>query len=203
MKVRSKGGARYFVTFIDDCSRWCEVYLIKQKSDVLNAFKEFKAYAENQSGERIKYLQSDNGREYCSGDFDAFLKEQGIRRQLTVPHTPQQNGVAERKNRTLVETARCILFQTGLQTSFWAEAVHAANYLRNRCVSRSLGERTPYEKWIGKIPDLKHLRVIGTEAFVLDKVPTKGKFDARAKEGILAIRRFLKATESGSTPRIV
>lgn len=81
--------------------------------------------------------------------------------------------------------ARCILFQADLQMSFWAEAVHAANYLRNRCASRSLEGRTPYEKWIGKTPDLRHLRVIGTKAFVLDKTPAKGKFDARAKEGVL------------------
>jgi len=162
MRVQSKGDARYFVTFVDDCTRWCEIYLLKQKSDVLNAFKEFKAYAENQCGERIKYLQSDNGREYCNGEFDDFLKEQGIRRRLTVPHTPQQNDVAERKNRTLIEMACCILFQADLQMSFWAEAVHAVNYLRNRCASRSLEGRTPYEKWIGKTPDLRHLRVIGT-----------------------------------------
>ncbi|KMQ84505.1 retrovirus-related pol polyprotein from transposon tnt 1-94, partial [Lasius niger] len=185
MRIQSKGGAFYFVTFVDDCTRWCEIYFIKQKSDVLNAFKEFKTYAENQTGKRIKHLQSDNGREYCNGEFDTFLKEQGIRRRLTVPHTPQQNGVAERKNRTLVEMARCIMFQGNLQMSFWAEAVHAANYIRNRCASRSLEGRTPYEGWTGKIPDLRHLRVIGTRAYILDKTPAKGKFDARAKEGVL------------------
>lgn len=125
MRVLSKRGAHYMVTFVGDCTRWCEVHFVKRKSDVLGAFKEFKVYAEKQTGEKIKNLQSDNGKEFCNGEFDAFLKAQGIRRRITVPYTPQQNGVVERKNRTLVEMARCMLFEAKLAPSFWAEAVHA------------------------------------------------------------------------------
>lgn len=185
MRTESKGRARFLVTFIDDFSRWCEVYFIKNKSDVLSVFKQYKAYAEKQTSEKIKHLQTDNGREFCNAEFDEFLKSHGIRRRLTVPYTPQQNGIAERKNRTLVEMARCLMMQGGLQPSFWAEAVHTANYLRNRCASKPIDGKTPFQMWTGKLPSLQHLRVIGTKAYILDKVPTKGKFDTRAKVGIL------------------
>ena len=86
---------------------------------------------ENESECKIKYLQSDNGREFCNTNLDNYLSSQGIQRRLTVPYTPEQNGVSERKNRTLVEIARCMLIHSGMPKSFWAEAVATANYLRN------------------------------------------------------------------------
>lgn len=107
--VPSLGGARYFVTFIDDKTRYGYVKLIKHKSEVFSAFKEYKAYAEKSTGCNIKKLRSDNGGEYLSNEFSQFLKQEGITRQLTVDHTPQQNGVAERANRTLIEMARCMI----------------------------------------------------------------------------------------------
>ncbi|EZA50979.1 Copia protein [Ooceraea biroi] len=107
-----------------------------------------------------------------------------IKRRLTIPHTPEQNGVAERKNRTLVETARCLLAQSGLPAHFWAEAINTANYIRNRCISKSLGDNTPYELWQGEKPDIGHLRTFGSKVFVLNKNPNKGKFEPRSIEGI-------------------
>lgn len=92
MRIESLGKSRFFVTFIDDYSRWCVVYMLKSKSEVFSAFKEFKAHAENQTGRKIKCLQSDNGTEYTSRDFENYLKESGIERRLSVTHTPQQNG---------------------------------------------------------------------------------------------------------------
>lgn len=130
MRTESLGKSRYFVIFIDDASRWCEVRFLKNKSEVLQAFKDYKVLVENQTGKRIKYLQSDNGREYLNDSFDAYLKANGIGRRLTVSHTPEQNGVAERKNRTLLEMARCLLLQSSLPTSLWAEAINTANYVR-------------------------------------------------------------------------
>jgi len=118
MRTKSEGGARYFVTFIDDYNRWCEVYFMKNKNEVAEKFQEFMKMAENQTGRRIKAVQSDNGKEYCNSDLDNLFKERGIRRRLTVTHTPEQNGVAERKNRTLVEAARCMIIQSGLPPSF-------------------------------------------------------------------------------------
>jgi len=85
---------------------------------------------------------------------DALFKERGIRRRLTVPHTPEQNGIAERKNRTLVEAARCMMIQSGLPPSFWAEAISTANYIKNRCTTKSLVAGTPFEKWTGRRPNI-------------------------------------------------
>lgn len=184
-RIESLGRARYFVTFIDDSTRWCEVRFIRNKSDVLQAFKEYKARVETQTGCKIKCLMSDNGKEYCNKEFDEFLKKNGICRRLTIPHTPQQNGVAERKNRTLIEMARCLLIHSGLSHGFWAEAVATSNYLRNRCPTSSLGSHSPFEAWNEEVPDLSNLKVFGAKTFVLEKGLGKSKFDPRSQEGIL------------------
>ena len=88
VRVNSLAVARFFITFIDDRSRWCQIYFMKNKSEVIDKFKEFKCMAENLTGQRIKALQSDNGREYCNGNMDDFLRNAGISRRLTMPHTP-------------------------------------------------------------------------------------------------------------------
>ena len=104
---RIHGKVKYFATFIDDCAGWREVYFLKNTSDALPTFKKYKALVENQTGRKIKNLQSDNRREYCNKEFDDYLGSSGIKRRLTVGHTPQQNGVAERRNHTIAEMARC------------------------------------------------------------------------------------------------
>lgn len=109
MRVESLEGARFFITFIDDSTRYCEVYLLKKKSAVLEAFNNYKNLVEKQTGYRVKGIQSDNGREYINDAFDGLLKTHGIETRYTVPYTPQQNEIAERMNRTLVEMARCML----------------------------------------------------------------------------------------------
>lgn len=184
-RVKSEGGNRYFVTFTDDYSGWCVIHFLKSKDTVFEAFKMYKSFAEKQTGMKIKSLQSDNGREYSNKHFDEYLQREGIQRRLTVPYTPQQNGVAERMNRTIVDMTRCLLIQSGLPEMYWAEAVNTANYLRNRCPSRSHGGKTPYELWYGSKPNLKHLRVFGAKVFVLEKGPNRGKLDDRSVEGKL------------------
>ena len=184
IRIESHGRAKYFVTFIDDHSKWCEVRFLKSKSEVTDAFKEYKAQVENLKDSKIKYLQSDNGTEYRNRVFDTFLAEHGIARRLSVPHHPEQNGTAERKNRTLLDTARCLMLQSGLPGSFWAEAVSTANYVRNRTPSSSLGGKTPFEIWTGRKPDVSYFREFGSRAFYLDTEPSKGKFDSRSKPGI-------------------
>ena len=114
MNVTSMGGSKYVLTFIDDKSRYVFIYLLKGKHKVLESFKDFKTCMELQTGKKIKILRSDKGREYVNGPFNAFLKSNGIVHQLSVPYTPQQNGVAERMNRTLIEMARCMLVGAGL-----------------------------------------------------------------------------------------
>jgi len=181
VQCASIGKARYIVTFVDDYSRWCEIRLLKRKDKVLTAFKDFKAMAERLHGRKIIFLQTDNGKEYINATFDDFLRENGIRRRLTITHMPEQNGVAERMNRTLLDMTRCLLIESQLPTSFWGEA----NYLRNRCPSKSLGGKTPYEKWTGSVPDISHLQPFGTEVYTLDRDPTKGKLDPRSRKGVL------------------
>ncbi|KAL4291703.1 hypothetical protein GQ457_14G023770 [Hibiscus cannabinus] len=107
MRISSLNGSRYFLIFIDDFSRWCWVFFLKQKSEVFDVFQRFKANSENQSGKKIKTLRSDNGSEYTSRQFASYLKKLGIHHQLTVVYTPQQNGVSERKNKTVLNMARC------------------------------------------------------------------------------------------------
>jgi transposase InsO family protein len=117
------GGARYFVTYIDDFSRKVWVYLLKSKGECLKKFKEFKALVETQSEHKIKVFQSDNGGEYISKGFERFLRANGIEKQTSTSYRPQQNGVVEHANCTLVEMARSMLHVQNLKKSLWAEAV--------------------------------------------------------------------------------
>lgn len=118
----------------------CKVFL-RNKSDVYNAFREIKALVENQTGKKIKQLQSDNEREYLSTEFEDFLAKAGIRRRLSIAYNPEQNGIAERKNQTLLKMTRCLLIRSDLPSSFWAEAVSTANYIRNRCPTDQTSSR--------------------------------------------------------------
>lgn len=178
----SLAGSKYFLTFIDDKSRRIFVYFLRKKDEVFTKFVEFKKLVERQTGRKIKCIRSDNGGEFVNNVFDDYLKAHGIARQLTIPHTPQQNGVAERANRTLVEMARCMLLQSELGEALWAEAINTAVYLRNRSTSRALQSKTPMEEWTGKIPAVSHLRVFGAIAVALDKGVHKGKFESKGKE---------------------
>jgi len=118
MRTLSNGEAKYFVTFIDDCTRWCEVRFMKSKNEVLKKFRSYKARMENEHRTKIKSIQSDNGREYVNLEFEEFLKTNGIEHRTSAPYTPQQNRVAERFNRTLIEWARCSLLQSNLPPFF-------------------------------------------------------------------------------------
>ncbi|KAK3038599.1 hypothetical protein RJ639_027262 [Escallonia herrerae] len=139
----SNGGARYFVTFIDDFSRKVWVYFMKHKSEVFNVFKQWKARVKNQTGKKLKYFRSDNGMEYKDEEFLQFCKDKGIIRHFSVKRTPEQNGVAERMNRTLLERARCMRLNADLPKSFWAEVVNTACYLINRSPSSAINHRVP------------------------------------------------------------
>ena len=165
--TRSNGGARYFVTFMDDFSRKVWVYFMKEKAEVLEKFKEWKAEVENQTGRKIKYLRSDNGGEYKSCKFIKFCKVEGITRHFTVKKNPQQNGAAERMNRTLLERARCMRLHAGMPESFWAEAVNHACYLVNRSPSKVLEFKSAEEVWMGKEIDYSNLKVFGCKAYAL------------------------------------
>ena len=183
MKQKSIGGALYFVTFIDDYSRFITVYTLKHKDEVFERFKEWKAEVENQLGEKVKALRSDNGGEYKNKAFKAFAKQCGMKQQFSCPRTPQQNGVAERANRTIVEAARSMLHARDMGREYWAEAVCTAAYVRNRSPSKVLSV-TPVEMWSGVKPSVEHLRVFGCKAFMHVSREDRSKFDAKALECI-------------------
>ncbi|CAD7000953.1 unnamed protein product [Ceratitis capitata] len=119
---------------------------------------------ERQTENNINILRSDYGTEYINTAFDKYLKEEGIVRQLTVPYTPQQNGVAERFNRTLIEMARCMIVSSAADESLWAEAVNFAAYLRNRAPTKAVNNITPFEAFHGYTPAVGHLREFGSLA---------------------------------------
>ena len=128
---------------------------------------------------KVKRLRTDNGLEFCNRDFDNFCKAEGILRHKTVVNTPQQNGVAERMNRTLLERARCMLSNAGLDKEFWAEAVSSACYLVNRSPTTSIECKTPEEVWSGKLDDYSRLKVFGCPAYAH---VNEGKLEPRAKK---------------------
>lgn len=185
MKIPSLGGAKYFVTFIDDRSRHIEVAMLKKRSDVITAFKTYKKYAEKEIGCYIKKIRTDNAKEYLSKEFSDFLEEEGIKRQLSVEYCPQQNGVAERANRTLVEMARCMLLQSGVPNSLWAEAISTAAYIRNRCPTKILENSTPIETWSTAKPYVGFMRIFGSKVIAVEKKRSRGKFEPKGKKYLL------------------
>lgn len=181
MENESIGGKRYFLTFIDDYSRKLFVYFLKSKDETFDKFREFKAMVETQTERKIKILRSDNGGEYVNKEMQDFLQKCGIVNQTTIPHTPEQNGMAERMNRTIVERAKCLLFDAGLPKKFWAEAVNTATYLINRSLAKGTG-KLPEEVWINSSINLSNLKVFGTRAMIhIPKVQRK-KWDPKSKE---------------------
>jgi transposase InsO family protein len=142
----TKGGKRYFMTFIDDCTRFCYIYLLKSKDEALHYFKIYKAEVENQLERKIKRLLSDRGGEYFSNDFSEFCVEHSIIHERTPPYSPQSNGIAERKNRTLTDLVNAMLDTVGLSEEWWGEAILTACHVLNRVPMKNK-EVTPFEEW--------------------------------------------------------
>lgn len=181
MSVPSFSGAKYLLTFIDDFTRKIFVYFVKSKDEALEIFKVFKSYAENQTGLKIKMLRTDNGGEYVNKKFQAFLKDHGIEHQTTVPYSPQQNGVAERVNRTIMEATRSMLQDAGMEKQYWAEAANTAVFIKNRSPTKAVRGITPEEKWTGKKVDLSNMRVFGCIAYALIPHEKRKKLDAKSQ----------------------
>lgn len=153
------------MSFIDHFSRKIWTVILKSKDEAFDKFKAWIKMIELQTGRKLKRLRTDNGLEYCSKEFEGFCEREGIVRHKTVPRIPQQNGLAERFNRTLLERVRCMMIGAGVPKIFWAEAVTTAAYLINRCPSTALDLKTPEEVWTGKRLDLGNLRVFGCVAY--------------------------------------
>ena len=161
---QSLGGARYYVTFTDDLTRATWVYTMKTKSECLSRFQEFYQMMKTE-GLKVKRLRSDNGGEYNSKASHAMFKKNGIKWEPTVPYAPEQDGVSERVNRTLMERVRAVLADSGLEKGLWAEILSTVVHLKNRSPTTAVNNKTPYEAWYGKMPELGHVRVIGCTAY--------------------------------------
>jgi hypothetical protein len=166
LPTQSHSGFRYFATFIDDKSRKVSVVGMREKSDLARHLKAFVARVELETGQKVRILRSDGGGEYIGKQVNQFLVEKGITHEITTPDTPQQNGVAERMNRTLLDKVRAILTDATLPDSYWFDALEHAALLRNLSPTRALIDKTPEEAWSGTKPDVSSLRVFGARAFV-------------------------------------
>ena len=144
MSLPSISGFLYYVIFVDFFSRKTWIYFLKCKEseEIVSKFKEFKTITKNSSRKKIKVMRIDNGKEYTSTIFKDLFKLVGIKREFTVPYNPQQNGVAERKNITIVEAARVMIFDQNLSMSFWAEASNTSVYIQNECPHSHLDNKT-------------------------------------------------------------
>lgn len=179
--MTSLSGAKYFLTFTDDYSKKVWIYFLKAKTEVFDHFAEWKLLVENQTGKRLKCLRTDNGLEFCNLKMDQLCKELGVKRHKTCPYTPQQNGVSERMNRTIMDKVRSMLNESGLDESYWAEAASTAVYMINRSPNASLQFEIPEEKWSGRRIDYSYLKSFGCIAYGHQ---VKEKTNSRAAKGV-------------------
>lgn len=173
--------SQYFISFTDDCTRKVWLYFMRFKDEAFQSFVICKKMVETQSERKIKRLRTDNGLEFCNKQFDGYCKEHGIVRHRACTYTPQQNGIAERLNRTIMNKVRSMLSESGVELKFWAEAAATAVYLINRSPSSALEFRIPEELWTNHVSDLSNLRRFGCLAYVHS---TEGKLLPSAKKGI-------------------
>lgn len=181
MEVKSIKGSLYFVTFIDDYTRRVAVYFIKKKDEVLSCFLDYKSEVENQQGATIKILRTDNGKEYVNKAMETELKKSGIIHQTTVPYTPEQNGLSERMNRTLLEKSRAMMSDANMPKIFWAEAVNCACYIINRSPHKML-DKTPEELWSKHKPNVSYFRIFGCTAMSHIPKQKRRKLDSKSEK---------------------
>ncbi|KAM0021620.1 putative RNA-directed DNA polymerase [Helianthus debilis subsp. tardiflorus] len=175
--------ARYFLTIVDDFSRNVWVFLLKHKHEAGNCLIEFHKMVQVQFETNIKRIRCDNGGEFVSNKMLDFYAKNGIMLETTCPHTPQQNGVVERKHRHLLETARALKFEANLPTRFWGECVLTATHIINRIPSDVIDGKTPYELLHDKLPSYEHLKVFGCLAYYLNTETHEDKFEMRGRPG--------------------
>ncbi|SGY38347.1 BQ5605_C003g02005 [Microbotryum silenes-dioicae] len=159
------GGHRYMLVIIDDFSRkhWC--ILLALKSDVFPCLRDWILEVENATGNKVKTIRSDNGGEFTLGNFVDFCASKGIRRELTIPYTPQQNGCVERSNRTIKEGILALLYSSGADSRLWGEAALYYVHCKNLMPHAGIGDEIPDTRWHGFAPDISTLRAFGCRAW--------------------------------------
>ncbi|GJT42613.1 putative ribonuclease H-like domain-containing protein [Tanacetum coccineum] len=174
---------KYCLVVTDDYSRFSWVFFLSTKDETTEILKNFIKEVENLVDKKVKIIRSDNGTEFKNKVMDDFCREKGIKREYSVARTPQQNGVAERKNRTLIEAARTMLADSKLPTTFWAEAVSTACYVQNRVLIVKPHNKTPYELFRGFKPAIGFMKPFGCHVTILNTLDKLGKFDGKSDEG--------------------
>lgn len=159
IKPESNSNKRYILSFIDDFTHKTWVYFLHEKSEAFAMFRKFKACAEKESGAYITSLRIDRGGKFTSNEFEEFCKAQGISRQLTTTYTPQQNEVAERKNKTIMNMVRSMLAEKQVPKMFWPKAIKWSVHILNRCPTVAVQNKTPEEAWSNVKPTVDYFRV--------------------------------------------
>ncbi|WVZ93433.1 hypothetical protein U9M48_039411 [Paspalum notatum var. saurae] len=183
-RVASVSGKWYVLVIVDDFSRFSWVFFMEFKDEALGFVWDLVLRLTNESHKAMRAIRSDNGGEFRNSCFENFCHDLGLEHQFSSPYTPPQNGVVERKNRTLVEMARTMLDEHRTPRRFWAEAVNTACYIANRIFLRAFLGKTSYELRFGRQPSVKHLRAFGCRCFVLKKAGHLDKFESRCLDGI-------------------
>lgn len=183
-RIPSYTRANFFLTIVDDYSRSVWVFLIKHKSDASQCLINFHKFVEVQFGKQIKRVRCDNGGEFTSNSMVVFYNKNGILLETTCPHTPQQNGVVERKHRHLLETARALRFEANIPKRFWGECILTAAYIINRLPSKVINNKTPYELVWNHKPEYEHLRIFGCLAYFRNTNTKGDKFEGKGKPGV-------------------
>ncbi|GKB19056.1 putative ribonuclease H-like domain-containing protein, partial [Tanacetum coccineum] len=181
--IRSIKHKVYYLVVTDDYSRFSWVFFLATKDETSEILQNFIKDIENQLDYKVKIIRSDNGTEFKNKELNQFCQNKGIHREFSVARTPQQNGVAERKNRTLIEAARTMLADSKLPTAFWAEAVNTACYVQNRVLVIKPHNKIPYELLLGRPPLLSFMRPFGCPVTILNILDHLGKFDGKSNDG--------------------
>jgi hypothetical protein len=184
MQVESLGGNRYVFVVVDDFSRFTWVNFIREKSDTFNVFKDLCIQLQRENDNVIVRIRNDHGREFENAKFTEFCSSEGIKHEFSSLITPQQNGVIERKNRTLQESTRVMLHAKHLPYHFWAEAMNTTCYIHNRVTLRKGTSSTLYELWKDRKPTVKHFHVFGNKCYILADREQRRKMDLKSDEGI-------------------
>ena len=182
IKPESNSNKRYILSFIDDFTRKTWIYFLHEKSEAFSMFRNFKAHVEKEIGAYIASLRTDRGGEFTSNEFVEFCKNQGISRQLTTAYTPQQNEVAERKNRTIMNMVRSMLAEKQVPKMFWPEAVKWSVHILNRCPTVAVQNKTPEEAWSNVKPMVDYFRVFGCVAHAHVPDQKRSKLDEKSKK---------------------
>lgn len=179
-------GSKYFLTFLDDYSKCSIVYAIKSKTEVYNCFIDYINEVENYTGKKIRTLRCDNGTEYIINEIFNLIREKGIILDRCPPYVHELNGTAERFNRTIMNSARCLIAEAKIDIRYWPEVILTASYLKNRTIANTIENKSPYEIFFGKRPNIENLKLYGSKVFF--RVPESKintKWDRKADCGIL------------------